>query len=99
MRALSGLLGERGSSLLREASEQREAGRSLARRLQHGSLPGLAARTSRPLRSSYRAEPCVGLAADEQAGVRARICRLSRVAGPELNGTGKAGGASVTMRQ
>lgn len=65
VRALSGLLGERGSSLLREASEQREAGRYLAGRLQHGSLPGLAARTSRPLRSSYRAKSRAGLAAEE----------------------------------
>lgn len=56
VRALSGLLRERGSSLLREASEQREAGRYLAGRLQRGSLPGLAARTSRPLSSSYGAK-------------------------------------------
>lgn len=53
VRAQSGLLREKGSSLLQEASEQREAGRFLAGRLQCGSLPGLAARTSRPRRSSY----------------------------------------------
>lgn len=67
VRALSGLLRERGSSLLREASEQREAGRYLARRLQRGSLPGLAARTSRPLSSSYGAKSRVRGAAAEEA--------------------------------
>ena len=56
VRAPRGLLGERGSSLLREASEQRAAGRFLAGRLQRGSLPGLAACTSRPLSSSYGAK-------------------------------------------
>lgn len=40
VRAPSGLLRERGSSLLREASEQREAGRYLAGRLHAALCPG-----------------------------------------------------------
>lgn len=90
VRAPSGLLGERGSSLLREASEQREAGRYLARRLQHGSLPGLAARTSRPSRRS-----CSSRSRRRQAGVRARMGRLAHAPCPELSGKGTemAGGA------
>lgn len=99
VRAPSWLLRERGSSLLREASEQREAGRYLAGRLPHGSLPRLAARARLGLREAPAAlSPERGWPRRRRAGVTARMLTRSQVPSPELNGTGTemAGGALLS---